>query len=77
MFVGIGTDAKSAIKRLTTGRETLANSLLEQTWLSGVRAQYAAGYATTVGQLKAKDFDLLAQHGYESTKWRMELFSHI
>lgn len=77
VLVGIGTDAKSAIKRLATGREKSAKSLLEKVWLSDEKARYAAGYSTTLGRLKITDFDLLAQHGYESAKWRMELFSHV
>lgn len=74
-FVGIGAAAESSIRRFAKGRETVAAELLTQSWLTAEDAQRAATYNTTLHQMSESSFDLLAQHGYETAKWNIEMMS--
>lgn len=74
-YVGIGTTAEPAIKRLAPGREAFAEELLQESWLSDKDTRQAATYSTTLRQLTEPTFDLLARHGYETAKWNLELMS--
>lgn len=74
-YVGIGTHALSTIKKFAKGRETLAENLLREDWLSADDATRAASHRTTLRLLKAPAFELLVQHGYETAKLNMEMMS--
>ncbi len=43
-------------------------------WLSPNEIRMASDYSTTLHQMKTFDFDLIAQHGYETSKWNNLLF---
>lgn len=72
-YIGIGADASSSVQRLSKGREALASELLAQTWLSAAEAERAAAYSTNLCRMTESDFDLLAQHGYETAKWNLKM----
>ncbi|OIN69515.1 hypothetical protein BL247_21980 [Ralstonia solanacearum] len=74
-YVGIGAAAESSIKRFAKGREAVAAKLLKQAWLSADEARSAATYSTTLRQLSESTFDLLERHGYETTKWNVEMMA--
>lgn len=74
-YMGIGTAAEPSIRNFAQGRETVAAGLLTQTWQSPDDARRAATYNTTLHRMSKSSFDLLAQHGYETAKWNMELMS--
>lgn len=74
-YVGIGAHAVSNIKSFATGREVFADKLLREEWLSEDMVKRAASYSTTLNQLDNFSFDLLAQHGYETAKWNMEMMT--
>jgi NTE family protein len=74
-FVGIGAGAVDSITRLSTGREERVKELLHGEWLASDDAKRAATYSTTLGRLKLSTFDLVERHGYETTKWNLELLS--
>lgn len=73
-YIGIGTAAESSIRRYSKDLEPIAAELLRQRWLSTDEAKRAASYGTSLKRMDETSFDLLAQHGYETTKWNMELF---
>ncbi|KVU98372.1 hypothetical protein WK75_05595 [Burkholderia ubonensis] len=75
VYVGIGTAAESSIMRFANGREAIASELLAWDWLSATDATRAATYSTTLHRLTESNFDLLARHGYETTKWNVEMMS--
>jgi NTE family protein len=72
-YAGIGTDAKVAIGKYAKDKKDIANSLLEQTWLSPEDTRLAATYNTTLGKLSPSIFDIIERHGYETAKWNIEL----
>lgn len=74
-FVGIGAGAADSIKELSKGHEARAQELLRVDWLASDDAKRAANYSTTLGQLDTSTFDLIERHGYETTKWNLELLS--
>lgn len=74
-YVGIGTAAEPSIRRFAEGREAVAAELLTENWLTPDDATRAAMYGTTLRRMLESDFDLLAQHGYETAKWNMKLMS--
>lgn len=74
-YVGIGTVAESSIRRFAKGREALAAQLLTQRWLSHDEVKRAATYDTNLRCISEANFDLQAQHGYETAKWNLEMMS--
>lgn len=74
-FVGIGMGASDSIKKFSKGHEATAQELLSVDWLASDDAKKAATYSTTMGQLDTSTFDLIERHGYETTKWNLELLS--
>ena len=43
-----------------------------ENWLSPGEVDTAAKYGTNLSRMSEKMFDLIARHGYETTKWNME-----
>lgn len=74
-YAGIGAVAMPSIKKFSQGREQISAKLIHENWLSANEVRQAATYSTTLGQLPAATFDLIARHGYETTKWNMEMMS--
>jgi NTE family protein len=74
-FVGIGAGAADSIKKFSKEHEARARELLRGDWLTSDDANKAATYSTTLGQLDTSTFDLIERHGYETTKWNLELLS--
>jgi len=69
VYIQMGQEATSAIKRLG-GSESAAGARLSQMeWLSASEVERAASYKTTLRRVAARDFDLLARHGYETARW--------
>lgn len=67
--------ASDSIKKFSKGHEATAQELLSVDWLASDDAKKAATYSTTMGQLDTSTFDLIERHGYETTKWNLELLS--
>jgi NTE family protein len=76
-YVGIGAVAQSSIGKFAEGHEIIATELLKLTWLSANDAKRAAAYSTNLLKLSESIFDLLERHGYETTKWNVEMMSKI
>jgi len=74
-FIEIGAVAADSIKKLSKGHEARAEELLQADWLTSDEAKRASTYSTTLGQLDTSTFDLIERHGYETTKWNLELLS--
>ncbi|STR45166.1 patatin-like phospholipase family protein [Iodobacter fluviatilis] len=76
-FVGIGADAVQSIRQFSKGRESIADRLLTQNWLSQEEVKSASTYNTNLSLMSESHFDLLARHGYETVKWNMEIMSQV
>jgi NTE family protein len=74
-YLGIGAAAGASIRRFAKGREAVAARLQGHGWLSDAEARTAATYHTTLSRLTEPSFDLIAQHGYETAKWNLELMA--
>jgi len=68
-YLQIGQDAAAAVRRLGSADSGATQELLAMRWVSAMDATRAANYPTTLSRMKTSDFDLLAQHGYETAKW--------
>lgn len=74
MYLRVGEDAVSAICRLGRPGSHVVEQLMASHWLSSEEATQAAHYPTTLRRMRARDFDLLVQHGYETARWNAGLW---
>lgn len=69
MYLQVG--AVPSLKIIGLAKKTGMDSerLLARNWLVEDEVLMAASYPTNLKQMDLKDFDLLAQHGYETADW--------
>ena len=75
-YIQIGAQAEKKLRSYGRQNAAAAELLLRDQWLSGSDVARVAGYRTTLRQMDKADFDLIEQHGYETAKWNLRLFSN-
>jgi NTE family protein len=74
MMVQAGSDPVSCIERYAKKEDSGAiKSTLE--WLVPAKVDRAASYKTTLRRMYKEDFDLIAEHGYQTAAWNYLVFS--
>ncbi len=68
-YYQLGSNPTDAIKRYGDLSVKKIIDLLENQWLNAEEIQKVSRYPTTLNQMTLSDFNLLVQHGYETSKW--------
>jgi NTE family protein len=74
-YLQIGTNAEEKLRTYRRQNATAAELLQRDRWVSARDVARAAEYRTTLRRMEKADFDLIEQHGYETAKWNLRLFS--
>lgn len=68
MYLQIGSDPKSRINKFSKNTPK-AIELKKKNWLSLKTVESVAALPTTLDRMNIEDFDMAAQHGYETVDW--------
>jgi NTE family protein len=74
-YIQIGAQAEEKLRAYGQQNPAAAELLLLDRWVSANDLARVARYRTTLRRMDKADFDLIAQHGYETAKWNLRLFS--
>jgi NTE family protein len=73
MYFQIGSEPLSCIKRYAKP-ENIDNISEAHTWFSKKEVDLAASYKTTLRIMGDRDFDLIAEHAYQTSLWNELVF---
>ena len=72
LYLQIGVDPRKLLNQYQPKEHN--TNWGESSWLSQDKILYTKNYKTTLRKLQHSDFDLIAQHGYETAKVNSILF---
>jgi NTE family protein len=73
-YIQIGTIPVQKIKEYGSKRSDFAEILASRNWLEPHQVEFAKTYRTSLRQMRVKDFEVIAAHGYQTATWNDILF---